>query len=533
MEVEKAGHTYILFRWTPPRKYDTVKNLMQTFLKSHYDLEPVVTNPPPTVATSAAEMAASAAQVVASTATQVAVSAATQVAVSTAQPAHLTSSSLPASFLALKLHDHIYHHDVTIDKPSTAGLSIFGDMFIKQGTFKKLFLAEYKGEAAVAKVFGIVHTDRTNVKRQRPATMEECWDAARFEVAVSAAIPPSINILQLVDVCVWRSHPALVYPCFDMSLLGLLEHRSLVEVERRHVMASLLNAAAHLHAHGLVHADIKPGNVLVKGPGMSQPHWSDSVSCRQFCHDIVMLPQLLGVVLGDLGSVELGDPDQRVHIHQAKQKGVVKTTLWYRAPEILLGDSRWTSAIDAWSLGCLGVELIQRSPIFPATDQVDLLHRITTTFGRPKEGGGLDKLPFATLVPNLTTPTWPLASVRSEHLLMEVLTGLLDIEPATRMTCARAEGQVAVSVAPHVVLANVASHRGPCSVTHGYLEDHVLQWLQADPYWSEVCRAAADHQKIPGVWLPRSMISSMRKVATQAGKHQDAKPVMALTWVTL
>ena len=142
-------------------------------------------------------------------------------------------------------------------------------------------------------------------------------------------------------------------------------------------------------------------------------------------------------------------------------------------------------------------------------------------------------MPFATLVPNLTTPTWPLASVRSEHLLMEVLTGLLDIEPATRMTCARAEGQVAVSVAPHVVLANVASHRGPCSVTHGYLEDHVLQWLQADPYWSEVCRAAADHQKYPGVWLPRSKISSMRKVATQAGKHQDAKPVMALTWVTL
>ena len=112
-----------------------------------------------------------------------------------------------------------------------------------------------------------------------------------------------------------------------MSLLCLLEQRSLVEVECRHVMASLLNAAAHPHAHGLVHADIKPGNVFVKGPGMSQPHWSDSVSCRQFCHDIVMLPQLLGVVLGDLGSVELGDPDQRVHIHQAKQKGVVKTTL--------------------------------------------------------------------------------------------------------------------------------------------------------------------------------------------------------------
>ena len=137
MEVEKTGHTYILFRWNSPRKYGTVKSLMQTFLKSHYDLEPVVTNPPPTVASSAAEMAASAAQVVASTATQVAVSAATQVAASTAQPAHLTSSRLPAGFLALKLHAHIYHHDIMIDKPSTTGLSIFFDMFIKQGTFRQ------------------------------------------------------------------------------------------------------------------------------------------------------------------------------------------------------------------------------------------------------------------------------------------------------------------------------------------------------------------------------------------------------------
>ena len=123
--------------------------------------------------------------------------------------------------------------------------------------------------------------------------------------------------------------------------------------------------------------------------------------------------------------------------------------------------------------------------------------------------------------------------MRSEHLLLEVLSGLLDIEPVTRMTCARAEGQVVVSVAPHVVLANVAMHRGPFSVAHGHLEDHMLQWLHADPYWSEVGWAAADHQKIPGVQLPRSKISSMRKAATQGGRHQDAKLATPWTWVTL
>ena len=135
------------------------------------------------------------------------------------------------------------------------------------------------------------------------------------------------------------------------------------------------------------------------------------------------------------------------------------------------------------------------TPIFPATDQVDLLHRIITVFGTPTEGGGLSQLPFAKFVPTRTTPTWPLASMRSEHLLLDILTGLLDIEPATRMSCAIAEAQVAASVAPHMAWANVAMQRGPFSVTHGHLEDHVLQWLQADPYWSELGRRAADHQR--------------------------------------
>ena len=62
IDVEMTGQTYIVFRWNPPRKYDAVKNRFQTFIRTKFQLEPVVEDLPPPVAASAAQVAASAAQ---------------------------------------------------------------------------------------------------------------------------------------------------------------------------------------------------------------------------------------------------------------------------------------------------------------------------------------------------------------------------------------------------------------------------------------------------------------------------------------
>ena len=121
IDVEMTGQTYIVFRWNPPRKYDTVQKVFQTVIKTKFQLEPIIS--------------------------QVAAAA------SAAQPTRPDPACL-----ALKFHDHINSFDLAIDEPSIAGLSIFCDRFIKQGSYGQVFVAEYKGENAVAKVFDSVIT---------------------------------------------------------------------------------------------------------------------------------------------------------------------------------------------------------------------------------------------------------------------------------------------------------------------------------------------------------------------------------------
>lgn len=51
-------------------------------------------------------------------------------------------------------------------------------------------------------------------------------------------------------------------------------------------------------------------------------------------------------------------------------------TLWYRAPEILLGDKHYTTAMDIWSIGCIFGEMVLQSPLFPGDSEIDELYKI-------------------------------------------------------------------------------------------------------------------------------------------------------------
>ncbi|XP_062907963.1 cyclin-dependent kinase 2-like isoform X2 [Mobula hypostoma] len=70
-------------------------------------------------------------------------------------------------------------------------------------------------------------------------------------------------------------------------------------------------------------------------------------------------------------------------------------TLWYRAPEILMGCKFYSTAVDVWSIGCIFAEMVTRKPLFPGDSEIDQLFRIFRTLGTPNESvwPGVTQLP--------------------------------------------------------------------------------------------------------------------------------------------
>lgn len=56
-------------------------------------------------------------------------------------------------------------------------------------------------------------------------------------------------------------------------------------------------------------------------------------------------------------------------------------TRWYRAPELLVGDVQYGTAVDVWAIGCIFAELLSSQPLFPGDTDLDQLYRIMKYIG--------------------------------------------------------------------------------------------------------------------------------------------------------
>jgi cyclin-dependent kinase 12/13 len=98
-------------------------------------------------------------------------------------------------------------------------------------------------------------------------------------------------------------------------------------------MLQILQGIQYLHSSNVIHRDIKGANILISSAGE--------------------------VKLADFGLARVFYPGNEKVNYTNKV-----VTLWYRAPELLLGSRNYTQAVDMWSVGCVFAELVLQQVLF-------------------------------------------------------------------------------------------------------------------------------------------------------------------------
>ncbi|POS80259.1 hypothetical protein DHEL01_v201346 [Diaporthe helianthi] len=224
------------------------------------------------------------------------------------------------------------------------------------------------------------------------------------------------NIVKLHEVVVGEDTSKienifLVLEFVEHDLKSILEDmpQPFLASEVKTLLLQLAGGVAYLHHHWILHRDLKTSNLLLNNRGQLR--------------------------IADFGMARyVGDPPPRLT--------QLVVTLWYRAPELLLGASSYGQAVDMWSVGCIFGELLTREPLLQGKNEVDELTRIFELCGIPTDDTwpGFRRLPNAKslrLPPtgrgNNTTGSvirarFPLLTAAGASLL----NSLLSLDPARR-----------------------------------------------------------------------------------------------------
>ncbi|XP_017972452.1 PREDICTED: probable serine/threonine-protein kinase At1g54610 [Theobroma cacao] len=219
------------------------------------------------------------------------------------------------------------------------------------------------------------------------------------------------NIISLEGLATSRMQYSL-YLVFDFMHTDLTKVISrpgerLTEPQIKCYMQQLLSGLQHCHERGILHRDIKGSNLLIDRNGVLK--------------------------IADFGLANSFIPKPK----RPLTSRVV--TLWYRAPELLLGSTDYGVGIDLWSAGCLLAEMFVGRPIMPGRTEVEQLHRIFKLCGSPSEDYWKKmKLPASFRPPQHYKPGYQEAFGDFPDTSFGLLTVLLALDPLHRGTAASA-----------------------------------------------------------------------------------------------
>ncbi|XP_013991568.1 homeodomain-interacting protein kinase 1 isoform X6 [Salmo salar] len=196
------------------------------------------------------------------------------------------------------------------------------------------------------------------------------------------------NFVRSYECFQHKNHTCLVFEMLEQNLYDFLKHSKfspLLLKSIRPVLQQVATALMKLKSLGLIHADLKPENIMLVDP-LRQPY---------------------RVKVIDFGSAS--------HVSKAVCSTYLQSR-YYRAPEIILG-LPFCEAIDMWSLGCVIAELFLGWPLYPGASEYGQIRYISQTQGLPAEyllSAGTKTSRFFNRGPDSSYPLWRLKTP-SEH----------------------------------------------------------------------------------------------------------------------
>jgi cyclin-dependent kinase len=216
------------------------------------------------------------------------------------------------------------------------------------------------------------------------------------------------NIVRLYDVVHTERKLTLVFEFLDQDLKKYLDicDSGLDLPILKSFLYQLLTGVAYCHHHRVLHRDLKPPNLLINREGQLK--------------------------LADFGLARAFGIPVRSYTHEV-------VTLWYRAPDVLMGSRKYSTPVDIWSVGCIFAEMANGRPLVAGTSEADQLDRIFRLLGTPKlpDYPGIVDLPeFTPDLPPYPPPRNGLASLvpTLDAEGIDLLSLMLQYDPARRIT---------------------------------------------------------------------------------------------------
>ncbi|XP_076028582.1 uncharacterized protein LOC143017709 [Oratosquilla oratoria] len=159
------------------------------------------------------------------------------------------------------------------------------------------------------------------------------------------------NVVKLKEVIRENDTLYFVFEYMKENLYQLMKSRDKLFPEHivKNIMCQVLQGMAFMHKHGYFHRDMKPENLLCMGPDL--------------------------VKIADFGLAR--------EIRSRPPYTDYVSTRWYRAPEILLRSTNYSSPIDIWAVGAIMAEIYTFRPLFPGSSEIDQIFKICSVLGTP------------------------------------------------------------------------------------------------------------------------------------------------------